>query len=86
MGLIFMGDEIYQVAIEFGFKVSENPKSYKRFLEKFGVDLAKYTKLVRGYDKDTHTFCSAISRADAEDVKKKALDTGLVKKVSIEVF
>ncbi|MCK4553029.1 hypothetical protein KAT80_02405 [Candidatus Pacearchaeota archaeon] len=81
-----MGDRIYQVAIEFGFKVSENPKSYERFLEKFDGGLAKYTKLVKGYDKDTHTFYSVKSRADAEEVKKKALDTGLVKKVSIEEF
>ncbi len=81
-----MEDKIYQIAIEFGFKVSENPKSYERFLEKFDGGLAKYTKLAKGYDKDTHIFYSAISRADAEEVKKKALDTGLVKKVSIEEF
>ncbi len=84
-----MGDEFYQIAIEFGFKISENPKSYERFLEKFDESgLEKCTGLVRvkGYNHDTHTFYSVRSRADAEEVKKKALDTGLVKKVSIEVF
>ena len=81
-----MGDKIYQIAIEFGFKVSENPKSYKRFLERFESSLMRGSKVVGDYDTSKHIFYCAISEEVAETAKKKASDTGLVKKVSIDEF
>ncbi len=81
-----MGDKNYQVAIEFGFKVSENPTSYKRFLEKFESGLIRGSKVVGDYDTSKHIFYCVVSEEYAEGAKKKALDTGLVKKVNIDEF
>ena len=83
-----MGDK-YQVAVEFSYDITHrgsNQVTYILYREDMGVLSAMETPRLTGErDEKTHLFYSAESLEIADEIARKARETGLVSAVHLEM-